>query len=59
MVFQVLLCGECYEHIYTQKPLKVYTRHSPHINVWNTIVKLTLKHPALPVEATLNRNYLR
>jgi hypothetical protein len=27
-------------------------------NIWNTIVKI-LKHPALPVEITLNRNYAR
>jgi hypothetical protein len=24
---------------------------------WNTIVKLFFKHPALPVEVALNRNY--
>jgi hypothetical protein len=30
---------------------------SPHSNVWNNIVKLFLKHPALPVEVILNHNY--
>jgi hypothetical protein len=28
-------------------------------NIWNTIVKLFLNHPALPVEVALNRNYPR
>jgi hypothetical protein len=45
-VFQMLLCGECYE-----KGLRL-----PHSNIWNTNVELFLKHTALPVEATLNRN---
>jgi hypothetical protein len=40
-------------------PLSVNVLHSPHSNIWNTIAKLFLKHPALPVEVTLNRNYLR
>jgi hypothetical protein len=33
------LCGEFYENIYTYA-------HSPHSNIWSTIVKLFLKHPA-------------
>jgi hypothetical protein len=32
---------------------------SPHGNIRNTIVKFFLKHPALPVEVTLNRRYPR
>jgi hypothetical protein len=38
---------------------KVWTRfrNSPHSNIWNTIARLFLKHPALPVEVALNRNY--
>jgi hypothetical protein len=31
----------------------------PHSNIWNTILKLFFKHPALPFEVTLNRNYPR
>jgi hypothetical protein len=31
------------------------TRHS--VNIWNTTVTLLLKHPALPVEVTLNQNH--
>jgi hypothetical protein len=27
--------------------------------IWNIAVKLFLKHPALPVEVALNRNYPR
>jgi hypothetical protein len=34
-------------------------RNTRHSNIWNTIVTLFLKHPALPVEGTLNRNYSR
>jgi hypothetical protein len=30
--------------------------HSPQSNIWNTIVKLFLEHPALSWKATLNRN---
>jgi hypothetical protein len=46
MVLQLLLC-------------RVFRKHSPKSNIWNTIVKLFLKHPALPVEVTLNRKYPR
>jgi hypothetical protein len=46
--YQMLLCGECYENVYTFRrtnypPFKVLT--SPHSNSWNTIVRLFLKHP--------------
>jgi hypothetical protein len=30
-----------------------------HSNIWNSIVKRFLKHPALPTEATMNRSYSR
>jgi hypothetical protein len=30
----------------------------PYINIWNAIVKLFFKHPALPLEVTLSYNYL-
>jgi hypothetical protein len=30
-----------------------------HRNIWNTIVKLFLKQPALPVEVVLKSNYPR
>jgi hypothetical protein len=51
-----------------RKPLhlKVYklyivqsVEYSPRSNIWNSILKLFLKHPALPVEITLIRNYLK
>jgi hypothetical protein len=29
--------------------------HSPHSNIWKTVLKLFSKHHALPVEVTLNR----
>jgi hypothetical protein len=32
-------------------------RNTRHSNILNTIAKLFFKHPALPVEVTLNRNY--
>jgi hypothetical protein len=32
---------------------------TPHSNIWNTIVKLFLKHFVLPVKIALNRNYPR
>jgi hypothetical protein len=59
-VFQTLLCGYCYENVYTYSderwivcmPLSINVFVTPHI--WNTIVKLFLKHPALPVEDILN-----
>jgi hypothetical protein len=38
---------------------KRFRLHSPHSNIWNTIVKLFMKQLALPVEDTLNRNYPR
>jgi hypothetical protein len=46
MVLEMLLCGECKRFRNTR-------------NICNTIVKLFLKHPALPVEVKLNRNYPR
>jgi hypothetical protein len=66
MVFQMLLCGKCYEkrsHIKAYKlsivravevverwivrtPLSVNVLyHSPHSNMWDTIVNIFLKHP--------------
>jgi hypothetical protein len=51
----MLLCGECYENIYTWRwvgSLYAFTckcfRNTRHTNIWNTIVKFLLKHPAFP-----------
>jgi hypothetical protein len=38
---------------------KTFSLHSPHSNIWNTIVKHFLKYPTLPLEVTMNRNYPR
>jgi hypothetical protein len=49
MVFQTLLCGECYEKVYTKIYLSIYQslrgnypsfKVQTHSNIWNTIVKL-------------------
>jgi hypothetical protein len=42
--------------LFKRKPLRNACQQS---NKWNTTEKLFLKHPALPVEVTLNRNYAR
>jgi hypothetical protein len=54
MVFQKELCNGVPNVTVWQVSRK--RLHSPQSNIWNTIVKLPLKHPALPVKVTLNRN---
>jgi hypothetical protein len=57
--------GECYETVYTLNDEQFVDfkckrfRNTRHNNISNTIIKLFLKHPALPVKVTLNRNYSR
>jgi hypothetical protein len=34
------------------------SKYKPFRNIWDTIVKLSLKHPALTMEVILNCNYL-
>jgi hypothetical protein len=50
--------SKCYCVLQKRLHLKAY-KVSIVQHLWNTIVKLFLKHPALPVEVTLNRNYPR
>jgi hypothetical protein len=38
--------------------IKRFRNTSPQSNIWNAIVKF-FKHPVLPVEVSLNRNYPR
>jgi hypothetical protein len=46
MMFQMMLCGECYENIYTSRRTNYPSFNtSPHSIIWNTFVKLFLKHP--------------
>jgi hypothetical protein len=46
MVFQMLLCGECYKlHLMAYK-LSIF-QHLERSNIWNTIVKLFFKHPLM------------
>jgi hypothetical protein len=40
----------------TPLSINVFVTHSPHSSIWNTTVEFFLKHPALPVEVTLNSN---
>jgi hypothetical protein len=64
-VFQkeLYICIVCYcvasvAETFTLKGVQTIHR-STHSNIWNTIAKFFFKHPALPVEVTLNRNYPR
>jgi hypothetical protein len=51
----MLLCGECYENVYTYRhsnypllKMSLYaykTKQSRHSHIWNTVVMLFLKHP--------------
>jgi hypothetical protein len=45
------------DNLYTFKCKRF--RNARRTNIWSKIVKLFLKHPALPVEVTLNHDYLR
>jgi hypothetical protein len=47
MLFQMLLCGECY-----QKRLHLKA-HKLSIVQWNTFVKLFFKHPAVHISVTI------
>jgi hypothetical protein len=51
-VFQMLLCVSVTK-TFTLKGAQTIHR-STHSNIWNTIVELFFKHPALPVKAVLN-----
>jgi hypothetical protein len=46
----------CFSFSMIQDVLKSFTMVL-YSNIWNTIIKLFSKHPAIPVEVTLYRNY--
>jgi hypothetical protein len=51
MVFKMLLCGECYENVYTQRRTNCRSFYvSPDSNISNNIVKLFLKHSIILVQ---------
>jgi hypothetical protein len=50
MVFQILVFGDCYENVFHLKEYKQGVEL-----LW----RFVSRHPALPVEVTLNHNYPR
>jgi hypothetical protein len=51
-------CAVSVTKTFTRKSVQINHRSRlPHSIIWNTIVDLFLKHLALIVEVTLNRNY--